>query len=80
MMLRKVFESPSLKMFNKLVVVALREMVRGEHGSAVLTVILMTLEFFPVLTIPCFNTKSFKEDVCNTYSWDMLSRKPSHKI
>lgn len=46
MMFRKVVESPSLKMLNKLVVVELRDMVRGEHGSAVLTVILMILEVF----------------------------------
>lgn len=36
MTLRKVIESLSLKMFNKLVVVALRDMVRGKHGSAAL--------------------------------------------
>lgn len=46
MMLRKVIESPSLKMLIRLVIVALRDIVRGEHGSAVLTIILMILEVF----------------------------------
>lgn len=50
MMLRKVVESPSLKIFNKFVVVAPREMDRCEHGSAVLIVTLMILESFAVLT------------------------------